>query len=53
MTTFDFNKHSLPILKINRDRFAGGYYELSIPEGVDPFELAQKFMDSNKFSERA
>ena len=34
MTTFDYSKHSLPKMKIIRDRFAGGYYELLIPEGI-------------------
>ena len=49
--TFDFNKIGLPKLKDVRGRFADGFYELEIPEGVDPFEVAYRLQNTGKFEE--
>lgn len=51
ISTFDFVKLGLSKLKSVRGRFSDGYYELEIPQKTDPFETAQKLLQTNKFDE--
>ncbi len=49
MASFDFLKADVPRLKDNRGRYAGGFYELIIPEGADPFSIGEKLVKTNEF----
>ena len=46
---FDFSQYGLPVLEQNRSRFAGNFYELIIPENLDPFDVHKKIYESGFF----
>jgi len=51
ISTFDFSKAGLPRFRDVRGRFAEGFYELEIPKGADPFEVARRLQNTGRFEE--
>ena len=49
ISDFEFSRYGLPLLEQNRPRFAGNFYELIIPDDLDPFEVVEKLDESGFF----
>ena len=47
---FDFAQAGLPVLELIGTRFAGSFYELIIPDDLDPFEVVEKSDESGFFN---
>ncbi|MEA3432583.1 MAG: S8 family serine peptidase [candidate division WOR-3 bacterium] len=46
---FDFARVGLPQLKVVTPRFVGGFYELKVPEQMDPFAVASALEQTGAF----
>ncbi len=46
---FNFSRVNLKKLKDVRGKFAGGFFELEIPNGLNPFEVGKKLLSSGEF----
>lgn len=49
ISAFDFTAAQLPVFKNVRGRFAGSFYELEVPQDLDPFKVAKVLQATGSF----